>query len=158
MASLNKVLLIGNLTHDPELRRIPSGTAVSTLRMAVNESFKSKSGEDVERTVFLDVDVWDRQAETCAQYLSKGSPIFVEGRLQLDTWDDKETGQKRSRLKVRADRVQFLSGPRREGAGTGAVRDTPPPRDTSAGGGASTADPSFDEPLSKPSDDEEIPF
>ncbi|MDD4341835.1 MAG: single-stranded DNA-binding protein [Kiritimatiellae bacterium] len=152
MAALNKVLLIGNLTHDPELRRIPSGTAVSTLRMAVNESFKSKSGEDVERTVFLDVDVWDRQAETCTQYLSKGSPVFVEGRLQLDTWDDKETGQKRSRLKVRADRVQFLSGPRREGGGSAPMRDTPP------GGEAPAAKPSFDEPLSKPSDDEEIPF
>jgi single-strand DNA-binding protein len=122
MASLNKVLLIGNLTQDPELRRIPSGTAVSTLRLAVSESFQNKSGERVERTVFLDVDVWDRQAENCAQYLSKGSPVFVEGRLQLDSWDDKETGQKRSRLKVRADRVQFLSGPRRDGA----VRDTPP--------------------------------
>ncbi len=151
MASLNKVLLIGNLTQDPELRRIPSGTAVSTLRLAVNESFQSKSGERVERTVFLDVDVWDRQAENCAQYLSKGSPVFVEGRLQMDSWDDKETGQKRSRLKVRADRVQFLSGPRRDGA----VRDTPPP---AAGGGGGGGADSFDEPLAKSADDEEIPF
>ena len=126
MASLNKVLLIGNLTHDPELRRIPSGTAVVTLRMAVNESFKSKTGEAVEKAIFLDVDVWDRQAETCQQYLSKGSPVLIEGRLQMDTWDDKETGQKRSRLKVRAERVQFLSGSRREGGdmrhGTGLGR------------------------------------
>ena len=105
MASLNKVMLIGNLTQDPEVRRTTSGTAVSTLRMAVNESFQNKNGEKVERTVFLDVDVWDRQAETCQQYLSKGSPIFVEGRLQMDSWDDKETGQKRSRLKVRAERL-----------------------------------------------------
>lgn len=150
MASLNKVLLIGNLTQDPELRRIPSGTAVSTLRLAVSESFQSKTGERVERTVFLDVDVWDRQAENCAQYLAKGSPVFVEGRLQLDSWDDKETGQKRSRLKVRADRVQFLSsGTRREGGGP--LRDAPPSAGPSDAG-------SFDEPLSKPSDDEEIPF
>ncbi len=150
MASLNKVLLIGNLTHDPELRRIPSGTAVVTLRMAVSESFQNKSGERVERTVFLDVDVWDRQAENCAQYLTKGSPICVEGRLQLDSWDDKETGQKRSRLKVRADRVQFLSGPRRDGA----VRDAPP-----SAGGSAVADPGgFDEPLAKSTDDEDIPF
>jgi single-strand DNA-binding protein len=149
MASLNKVLLIGNLTQDPELRRIPSGTAVSTLRLAVSESFQSKGGERVERTVFLDVDVWDRQAETCAQYLSKGSPVFVEGRLQLDSWDDKESGQKRTRLKVRADRVQFLSGPRRDGA----VRDTPSSSAPAAGDAGS-----YDEPLSKPSDDEEIPF
>ncbi len=155
MASLNKVLLIGNLTQDPELRRIPAGTAVSTLRMAVSESFQNKSGERVERTVFLDVDVWDRQAENCAQYLSKGSPVFVEGRLQLDSWDDKETGQKRSRLKVRADRVQFLSGPRREGSGP--MRDAPPAAAGHADAGHADAG-SFDEPLSKPSDDEEIPF
>ena len=147
MAELNKVFLIGNLTHDPELRRIPSGTAVSTLRMAVNETFKTKSGEKGERTVFLDVEVWDRQAETCAQYLSKGSPLFVEGRLQLDTWDDKESGQKRSRLKVRAERVQFLSGARRDGA----VRDTA----TSA---PAAAQPGYEEPLAKSADDEEIPF
>ena len=149
MASLNKVLLIGNLTQDPELRRIPSGTAVSTLRLAVSESFQNKSGERVERTVFLDVDVWDRQAENCQQYLSKGSPIFVEGRLQMDQWDDKETGQKRSRLKVRADRVQFLSGPRRDGA----VRDA-----AAAAPAAASAPAAFEEPLSKPADDEEIPF
>ncbi len=148
MASLNKVLLIGNLTQDPELRRIPSGTAVSTLRLAVSESFQNKSGERVERTVFLDVDVWDRQAETCQQYLSKGSPVFVEGRLQMDQWDDKETGQKRSRLKVPADRVQFLSGPRRDGA----VRDAAPASAAAAAPAAS------EEPLSKPADDEEIPF
>ena len=149
MASLNKVLLIGNLTHDPELRRIPSGTAVVTLRMAVNESFKSKTGEAVEKAIFLDVDVWDRQAETCQQYLSKGSPVLIEGRLQMDTWDDKETGQKRSRLKVRAERVQFLSGSRREG---GDMRDTAP---ASASPAAASA---YVEPLAKPSDEEDIPF
>jgi single-strand DNA-binding protein len=147
MASLNKVLLIGNLTQDPELRRIPSGTAVATLRLAVNESYQGKSGERVERTLFLDVDVWDRQAETCQQYLTKGAPVLIEGRLQLDTWDDKETGQKRSRLKVRAERVQFLSGPRRDGA----VRDTAAPA-------AQAGAPVYEEPLSKPGDDEEIPF
>ena len=145
MASLNKILLIGNLTHDPELRRIPSGTAVVTLRMAVNESFKSKTGEAVEKAIFLDVDVWDRQAETCQQYLSKGSPVLIEGRLQMDTWDDKETGQKRSRLKVRAERVQFLSGPRRDGA----VRDAAAP---------AAAAPAYEEPLGKPAADEDIPF
>ena len=144
MASLNKVLLIGNLTQDPEVRRTPSGTAVSTLRLAVNESYQSKSGERVEKAIFLDVDVWDRQAETCQQYLSKGSPVCIEGRLQMDSWDDKETGQKRTRLKVRAERVQFLSGPRRDGA----VRDTPAP--PPAGG--------FEEPLAKPATDEDIPF
>lgn len=108
MASLNKTMHIGNLTADPELRRTPQGTAVCTLRLAVNESFQNKAGEKVEKTIFMDVDVWDRQAETCQQYLAKGSPVFIEGRLQLDDWEDKETGQKRTRLKVRADRVQFL--------------------------------------------------
>ena len=84
MASLNKVFLIGNLTRDPEIRRIPSGTMVSTLGLAVNETFTSRGGERQERTLFIDVDVWDRQAETCQQYLSKGSPVFIEGRLLLD--------------------------------------------------------------------------
>ena len=160
MASLNKVMLIGNLTQDPELRRVPSGTAVTSLRMAVDDSYQSKSGEKVDRAIYLDVDVWDRQAEACSQYLAKGSPVFVEGRLQMDTWDDKETGQKRSRMKVRAERVQFLSGGRREGGGApGKVQDAPPgyaPQATapSAGKGAG----SYEEPLSKGADDDMIPF
>lgn len=111
MASYNKVILIGNLTRDPEVRYIPSGAAVADLSLAVNESFKSKTGEQVESTVFVDVIVWARQAETCGQYLSKGSPVLVEGRLQLDKWTTKE-GENRSKLRVRADRVQFLSSPK----------------------------------------------
>ena len=149
MASLNKVMLIGNLVQDPEVRRTSAGTAVSTLRVALNESYQNKAGERVERSLFLDVDVWDRQAETCQQYLSKGSPVFIEGRLQMDQWDDKETGQKRSRLKVRAERVQFLGSPRRDGAG----RDTPPPPAAPA-----PPPPPAEEPLSKSADEEDIPF
>ena len=147
MATLNKVMLIGNLTRDPELHRTPSGTAVTTLRLALDDSYTNKSGERVERAGFLDVDVWDRQAELCQQYLFKGSPVFVEGRLQMDSWDDKESGQKRTRLKVRAERVQFL-GSRREGAGrdSGSVSDAPPAK----------APPPPPEP---PMDDEsDIPF
>ena len=150
MASLNKVFLIGNLTQDPDLRRIPAGTAVSTLRLAVNEAYLSKSGERVERTVYVDVDVWDRQAENCQQHLAKGSPVFIEGRLQMDQWEDRETHVKRSRLKVRADRVQFL-GSRRGGGGASAPADRqapPPPQ----------AAPAYEEPLSKPGDDEDVPF
>lgn len=151
MASLNKVFLIGNLTQDPDLRRIPAGTAVSTLRLAVNEAYLSKSGERVERTVYVDVDVWDRQAENCQQHLSKGSPVFIEGRLQMDQWEDRETHVKRSRLKVRADRVQFL-GNRRNGApgapAPGADRQAPPPPQA----------PAYEEPLSKPGDEEDVPF
>lgn len=110
MASLNKTMLIGNLTQDVKLRRTPSGTAVATLRLAVNESFQNKAGEKIEKTIFLDVDVWESQAETCAQFLAKGSPVFVDGKLEMDSWVDKESGQKRTRIKVKAERVQFLSG------------------------------------------------
>ena len=149
MASLNKVFLIGNLTQDPDLRRIPAGTAVSTLRLAVNEAYLSKSGERVERTVYVDVDVWDRQAENCQQHLAKGSPVFIEGRLQMDQWEDRETHVKRSRLKVRADRVQFLGSRRGGGASAPADRQAPPPPQ---------AAPAYEEPLSKPGDEEDVPF
>lgn len=135
MASANFVLLMGNLTRDPEVRTIPSGTTVADLGLAVNESYKNKSGELVETTVFVDVVVWGRLAETCGQYLKKGSPALVEGRLQLDQWEGKD-GEKRSKLRVRADRVQFLSmggGGRRSEGGEEAP---PPPRGPSASGGA----------------------
>ena len=112
MASMNRVFLAGNLTRDPEVRHIPSGIAVADLGLAINESYKSKSGEMVENTIFVDVVVWGRQAETSGEYLSKGSPVLIEGRLQLDAWETKE-GDKRSKLRVRADRVQFLSSPRK---------------------------------------------
>ena len=113
MASLNNVILIGNLTRDPELRMIPSsGTNVLEMRVAVNDNYRNKAGEIVESTCFVDVVVWGRQAETCAKYLNKGSPVLVEGRLQYDQWETKE-GEKRSRLRVVAFRVQFLGSPRR---------------------------------------------
>lgn len=107
MASLNKVLAIGNLTKDPELRYTPQGTAVVNLRIAVNRRWKDKTGELKEEVCFLTVVVWDKQAEVCNQYLRKGSPIFVEGRLQSRSWED-NAGQKRNVLEVRAERVQFL--------------------------------------------------
>lgn len=114
-ANLNKVFLAGNLTRDPEVRYIPSGTAVSDLRLAVNESYRDgASNERKERTLFVDVVVWARQAETAAEYLSKGSPVLVEGRLQMDEWESPQ-GEKRSKLRVRADRIQFLSPPARGG-------------------------------------------
>jgi len=110
MASFNRVLLMGNLTRNPEIRYTPSGTAVSDLGLAVNESFKNKAGETVEQVCYVDVVVWGRQAETASEYLHKGSPVFVEGRLQLDQWENQQ-GEKRSKLRVRADRVQFLGAP-----------------------------------------------
>jgi single-strand DNA-binding protein len=132
MASLNKVLLIGNLTKDPELRYTPSGTAVANLRVAVNRKFKDRTGELKEDTCFVTVTAWDKQAEACNQYLQKGRPIFVEGILQSRSWDTPD-GQKRSTIDVRAERIQFLGGagqgkggngegPSEESAGSDAVR------------------------------------
>ena len=108
MANFNKVLLMGNLTKDPELRYTPQGTAVVNLRMAVNRRWKDKAGELKEEGCFITVVAWDKQAEVCNQYLRKGSPVFVEGRLQSRSWED-NAGGKRSVVEVRAERVQFLS-------------------------------------------------
>ncbi len=110
MANFNKVFLIGNLTKDPELRYTPQGTAVVNLRMAVNRKYRDRNQEMKEDVCFLTVVVWDRQAESCNQYLHKGSPVFIEGRLQSRSWEDNQ-GQKRSVVEVRAERVQFLGAP-----------------------------------------------
>lgn len=110
MANFNKVLLIGNLTKDPELRYTPQGIAVVNLRMAVNRRFKNKNQELKEEACFITVVAWDKQAETCNQYLHKGSSLLVEGRLQSRSWED-NTGQKRNVVEVRAERVQFLGAP-----------------------------------------------
>jgi single-strand DNA-binding protein len=109
MASLNKVLLIGNLTKDPELRYTPNGTAVTNLRIAVNRKFKDRTGELKEDTCFITVTAWDKQAEICNQYLQKGRAVFVEGILQSRSWETGD-GQKRSTIDVRAERIQFLGG------------------------------------------------
>jgi single-strand DNA-binding protein len=111
MASFNKVILMGNLTRDPEVRYIPSGTAVCELGLAVSEKFKNQAGDEVEQVCFVDIVVWGRQGETCGEYLSKGRQVMIEGRLQFDQWKSKE-GESRSKLRVRADRVQFLGSPR----------------------------------------------
>lgn len=111
MASLNKVLLIGNLTKDPELRYTPNGTAVTNLRIAVNRRFKDRTGELKEDTCFVTVTAWDKQAEICNQYLQKGRQIFVEGILQSRSWETTDK-QKRSTIDVRAERIQFLGGPK----------------------------------------------
>ena len=120
MASFNRVMLMGNLTRNPELRYTPSGNAVVDLGLAVNESYKNKAGESIEQTCFVDVVVWGRQAETANEYLQKGSPVFVEGRLQFDQWESQQ-GEKRSKLRVRAERVQFLSA-----GGNGRTEDATP--------------------------------
>jgi|SRR5580704_862777 single-strand DNA-binding protein len=117
MANLNRVLLIGNLTRDPEVRYTPKGTPVTEIGLAVNRIYSGEDGEKKEETTFVDVTLWARQAEIAGQYLKKGRPVFIEGRLQLDTWDDKQTGQKRSRLRVVAENIQLL-GSRQEGEGS----------------------------------------
>jgi len=135
MADLNRVFLMGRLTFDPELRYTPSGSAVTDLRMATSRTWTGKEGDRKEETLYIDVTVWDRQAETCCQYLKKGSGIHVEGSLKMDTWDDKTTGEKRSKIKVQAERVQFLDrrsdsggGGSEEGHAPPSARDSQPRR------------------------------
>jgi single-strand DNA-binding protein len=151
MASYNRVLLIGNLTRNPELRYTPSGVAVSDLGLAVNESFKNKAGELVEHTCFVDIVVWGRQAETASEYLHKGSPVFVEGRLQLDQWENKD-GEKRTKLRVRADRIQFLGSSSRSSDSASAPSTTAPSASAPA---VETPPPA---PEVEPDDDDDVPF
>ncbi|MCX5714323.1 MAG: single-stranded DNA-binding protein [Candidatus Omnitrophica bacterium] len=122
MPSFNKVLLMGNLTKDPELRYTPQGTAVVNLRLAVNRKFRDKNQEWKEEVCFVTAVAWDKQAENCNQYLHKGSPLFVEGRLQSRSWED-AAGAKRSVIEVRAERIQFLGGP-----SAGANQEQPKPQ------------------------------
>lgn len=112
MANLNKVMLIGNLTRDPEIKYTPKGKAVADIGLAINRNYTLDSGEKREEVTFIDVTLWGRTAEIAGEFLKKGRPVFIEGRLQLDTWDDKQTGQKRSKLKVVGDGIQLLGSPR----------------------------------------------
>lgn len=118
MGSMNVVVLMGYLTRDPELRRTSTGHAVVEIGLAVSEKYKSKDGEEVESTCFVDIVAWGKQAEACAQYLAKGSAAMVDGKLQLDQWQT-AAGEKRYKLKVRATRVQFIGSSRRESEGKG---------------------------------------
>ncbi len=139
MANLNRVLLIGNLTRDPELRVTPKGNAICQFGLAVNRTFKDGSGQTREETTFIDIEAWGRQGETISKYCTKGRPLFVEGRLRFDSWEDKNTGQKRSRLSVVLENFQFIGG-RGDGSDEGnsggggssynesPERHSPPPR------------------------------
>lgn len=129
MASYNKVMLMGNLTRDPEVRYTPKGSAVADLAIAVNRVYTAENGEKREEVTYVDVVLWARLAELAGQYLHKGRPVFIEGRLQMDQWEDKQTGQKRSRLRVVGEVMQFLDS-KREGGG---MEDGGPP--PSGGGG-----------------------
>jgi single-strand DNA-binding protein len=133
MANLNKVLLLGNVTRDPEVRYTPKGSAVCDLGVAVNRAYTTDSGEKREEVTFVDVTLWGRTAEVASEYLKKGRPVFIEGRLQMDTWDDKQTGQKRTRLRVVAENMQLLGGRPPGGAeATGESRPTSAPPKKSA--------------------------
>jgi single-strand DNA-binding protein len=124
MASLNKAMLIGNLTRDPELRYVPSGSAVASFTLAMNRVYKLQTGEKKEEVSFVRVVVWGRMAEICAEYLKKGRSVFVEGRLQSRSWDGQD-GQKRNTLEVIAMNVQFLGAPGGAGAGRGEMAEIP---------------------------------
>jgi single-strand DNA-binding protein len=160
MPSLNKVFLMGNLTRDPELRVTPKGTPICQFGLAINRQFKMESGESREEVIFVDIEAWGKQGETIAKYCTKGRPLFVEGRLKLDQWEDKNTKEKRSRMRVVLEQFQFLSG---RGAGG------------SGGGGGANSEPGFDQtpsperhsppprgPSPKPASpenlDEDVPF
>jgi len=150
MANLNKVMLIGNLTRDPELRYTPKGTAVADIGMAINRVWTNDQGERQEETTFVDVTLWGRQAELAQQYLSKGRPVYIEGRLQMDTWEDKNSGQKRSKLKVVGENMQFI------GSGGGGGRPSggeEQPAASQAQGGSPAA-----EEISDDEEKEIIPF
>jgi len=158
MASFNKVILAGNLTRDPELRYTPKGMAVVKLGMAVNRTWKSESGENKEEVTFVDVDVWGRQAEVIAQYMRKGRPLLVEGRLKLDTWEDKNTHQKQSKLKVVLESFSFIDSKGGDGGGgaSGGGMSGGSPRSASpAPKPAAAAPPENNEP---PPEDDDVPF
>ncbi len=150
MANFNKVILAGNLTRDPELRYTPKGTAVAKISMAINRNWRTETGEQKEEVTFVDVEAFGKQAETIGQYLKKGRPLLIEGRLKLDQWEDKQTQQKRSRLGVVLESFQFLdSGNRGEGGGGGGeVRSRP----------AVAKPAAADDSDAAPPEDDDVPF
>ena len=158
MASLNKVMLIGNVTRDPEVKYTPKGSAVADLGLAINRTYTKDGGEKVEEVTFVDVELWGRLAEIAGEYAKKGRSIFIEGRLRIDSWEDKQSGQKRNRLKVVGEQLQLLGS--RPGGGSGGGQggggdyeggDAPAPRPQRPPAAAAPA------PVEQP-DDDDIPF
>lgn len=131
MASFNKVILIGNLTRDPELKHLPKGTAVCNFSMAVNRRWKTETGEDRDEVYFADCKAYGKQAEIISQYVKKGHPLMIEGRLTREEWDDKNTGQKKSATRIMIESFQFLKG-REEGAAPAAKPAAAPKADLDA--------------------------
>lgn len=154
MANFNKVILAGNLTRDPELRYTPKGTAVAKFGLAINRNWTSETGEKKEEVTFVDIDSFGRQAEVISQYLKKGRPVLIEGRLKLDQWDDKQTGQKRSRLGVVLESFSFLDA---GGRGDSSGNSPEAPRARPASAPASGAAPAAAEEAPVPAEDD-VPF
>lgn len=161
MASFNRVILVGNLTRDPELRYLQSGTAVTDIGLAVNDRRKNSNGEWIDETTFVDITLWGRTAEVVSEYLTKGSPVLIEGRLKLDSWETQD-GQKRSKLKVIGERMQMLSGRGQgEGGGGGGPRNAGRQNTQNAQNAFSQAAPADDydtPPPAESSGGDEIPF
>jgi single-strand DNA-binding protein len=155
MNGFNKVILAGNLTRDPELRYTPSGVAIAKFGLAVNRKWKDQSGEMKEEVTFIDIDAFGKQAETIGQYLKKGRPILLEGRLKLDQWEDKQTQQKRSRLGVVLESFSFLDSGNREagdfGGGPGSAARPQRPQQ-------SAPPPASSEPEGMPPEEDDVPF
>ena len=147
MPNYNKVILMGNLTRDPEVKYTSGGTAIAKLGMAINRRWRGQDGQQQEETTFVDVDAFGRQAETVGQYLKKGRPIMIEGRLKYDQWDDKQTGQKRSKLGVVLERFEFLDS-RADGGGGGGYD----------GGNSGGGSPATYHPSGRAPEDDDVPF
>jgi single-strand DNA-binding protein len=160
MASFNRVILLGNLTRDPQVRYTPSGTAVAEIGMAVNRYwFDKQSNTRREETTFVDVTLWGREAEVAGEYLAKGRPVLIEGRLQLDTWDDKQTGQKRSKLRVVAEHMQMLGSRGDGGGGSGGGRSSAPAHaQTEPSDGPPTGEFDSEAASSGPPPQDDVPF
>jgi single-strand DNA-binding protein len=152
MANFNKVILAGNLTRDPELRYTPKGTAVAKIGLAINRTWKTETGEAREEVTFVDVDAFGRQAETIGQYFKKGRPILIEGRLKYDSWEDKQTNQKKSKLGVVLEAFQFMDS-QRTGDGSSPAPSAPRPKPA----GVATPPESAPDSESPPMDDD-VPF
>jgi len=164
MANLNKVMIIGNVTRDPEIKYTPKGSAVTDLGIAVNRVYTPEGGEKREETTYVDVTLWGRQAEIAGEYCKKGRSIYIEGRLQLDTWEDKTSGQKRSKLRVVGENFQLL-GPRPGGGGSSSggdeeYSDRPARREQpqSQGGGGGGFSRGGNTTAQPPIEEDDIPF
>src|ERR1041385_1539533 len=160
MPALNKVLLMGNLTRDPELRVTPKGTPICQFSLAINRQFKMESGESREEVIYVDIEAWGKQGETIAKYCTKGRPLYVEGRLRLDQWEDKNTKEKRSRMKVVLEQFQFLGDGRGGGGGGGAAAASEPGIDQTASPERHAPPPrtSAPKPGAAENLDEDVPF